>query len=479
MSKKNKLVESITSRDEDFAQWYTDVCLEAGLTDYSSVKGCMILLPDGYAIWERIQEVLDKKFKETSHQNVAMPLFIPESLLAKEEEHVEGFAPEVAWVTHGGDKELEERLAIRPTSETLFCAYYAKAIQSYRDLPKLYNQWVSVVRWEMTTRPFLRTREFYWQEGHTAHADEKSAMEETLNILDVYTHLLEDYLAIPVIRGEKTPKEKFAGAERTFTIEAQMYDGKALQCGTTHYFGTGFAEAFGIQYSDENNELQYVHQSSWGVSTRLIGALIMVHSDDQGLVLPPKIAANQVIVVPVAQEKEGVLDKAYALKDKLSEDFSVLIDASEKSAGWKFSESELKGIPLRIEIGPRDIKNNVCVAVRRDTGEKIKLALDEDLNKNVQALLDDIQDNLFNTAKKRLDERIYDVTTYDEFKETAENKKGFMRAMWCGDQACEDAIKDETTVTSRCIPFDEEKIADTCIYCGKPAKHMVIWGKAY
>ncbi len=480
MSKDKKLVESITSRDVDFAQWYTDVCLQAELTDYSGVKGNMILLPGGFSIWENIQAVMDKKFKETGHENVAMPMFIPESLLQKEKDHVEGFAPEVAWVTHGGDTELEERLAVRPTSEVLFCDYYAKSIRSHRDLPKLYNQWVSVVRWEKTTRPFLRTREFYWQEGHTAHATKEEAMEETLRMLDIYVDTLENYLAIPVIKGLKTDKEKFAGALKTYTMEAQMYDGKALQSGTSHYFGSGFAEAFDIQYSDENNELQYIHQTSWGVSTRLIGALIMVHSDDSGLVLPPKIASKQVVVIPVAQHKEGVLDRAHELKDTLSENFKVIIDDSDKRPGWKYSEYEMKGVPLRIEIGPRDIENNVCVAVRRDTGEKLTLSLDS-INEEVENLLNDIQENLFNAAKERMENRIYDVTDYEDFKTTAEEKPGFIRAMWCGQESCENSIKDETTVTSRCIPFDEEQVrlSDTCVYCGEEAQTMVVWGKAY
>ena len=480
MSKDKKFVESITSRDVDFPQWYTDICLRAELTDYSSVKGCMILLPGGFAIWENIQKGLDKAFKATGHQNVAMPMFIPESLLQKEKDHVEGFAPEVAWVTHGGANELEEKLAVRPTSEVLFCELYSKIVRSYRDLPKKFNQWVSVVRWEKTTRPFLRTREFYWQEGHTVHESEADAMEETLLMLDVYTKFLEEYLAIPVIRGEKTAKEKFAGAEKTFTMEAQMYDGKALQAGTSHYFGTGFAEAFNIQYSDRNNELQYAHQTSWGVSTRLVGGLIMVHSDDSGLVLPPRIAPNQLVVIPIAQHKEGVLDKAYELKEQLENDFSVIIDDTDKSPGWKFSEYEMKGIPLRIEIGPRDIENNVCVIVRRDTREKVTVDLDN-LNSEVTRLLNEIQENLYNTAKERLESRIYDVTSYDEFKDIADNKPGFMRAMWCGKTECEEAIKAETTVTSRCIPFENEqaKLSDKCIYCEETAETMLIWGKAY
>ncbi len=480
MAKEKKLVESITARDVDFTQWYTDVVLKAELTDYSSVKGCMILRPGGYAIWERIQRELDDRFKATGHENVAMPMFIPESLLQKEADHVEGFAPEVAWVTHGGDERLQERLCVRPTSETLFCEHYAKIIQSHRDLPKKYNQWCSVVRWEKTTRPFLRTTEFYWQEGHTAHADEADAMEETLQMLDVYTDFCENVLAIPVIRGQKTDKEKFAGAEKTFTIEAQMHDGKALQSGTTHYFGDGFARAFDIQYSDKDNQLQYVHQTSWGMSTRIIGALIMVHGDDSGLVLPPRIAPTQIAVIPVAQHKEGVLEGATALKEELAQHFSVLLDSSDKMPGWKFSEYEMKGIPLRLEIGPRDLANNSCMAVRRDTGEKIQLSLDG-ITDAVRDLLEDIQQSLFEKAKAQRDERIYDALDYDTFQELIRTKPGFVRAMWCGELACEEKIKEDTGATSRCIPFEEERKlhGDHCVCCGEAAKHEVLWGKAY
>lgn len=481
MAKEKKLVESITSRDADFTQWYTDVVLKAELIDYSSVRGCMILRPAGYAIWERIQTVLDRMFKETGHVNVAMPMFIPESLLEKEKDHVEGFAPEVAWVTMGGEETLQERLCVRPTSETLFCEHYAKVIHSYRDLPKLYNQWCSVVRWEKNTRPFLRTMEFFWQEGHTAHENAEDAMEETLKMLDVYTRFCEDYLAIPVIRGEKTPKEKFAGAEKTYTIEAQMHDGKALQSGTSHYFGDGFAKAFNIQYSDRENNLRYVHQTSWGMSTRIIGALIMVHSDDSGLVLPPKIAPTQIAVIPVAQHKEGVLDEARKLQAKLEEHFTVLLDDSDKSPGWKFSEYEMKGIPLRLELGPRDIASGSCVAVRRDTGEKVSLPL-EGIEERVSELLDEIQNNLFTRAKELRDERIYDAADYESFKKLIAEKPGFVRAMWCGDQACEDKIKEDTTATSRCMPFaseGHEPVSDTCVCCGKKADKLVIWGKAY
>lgn len=479
MGKEKKRVESITPRDEDFGRWYTDVVIQAALVDYSSVKGCLILRPNGWGIWERIQHVLDGMLKATGHQNVAMPMFIPESLLEREKDHVEGFAPEVAWVTHGGDEELEERLCVRPTSETLFCEHYAKIVQSYRDLPILYNQWVSVVRWEKSTRPFLRTREFYWQEGHTVHATEEDAMEETLRMLDVYTDFCENYLAMPVIRGQKTDKEKFAGAQKTYTIEAQMHDGKALQSGTSHYFGDGFARAFGIQYSDQNNELQFAHQTSWGVSTRLIGAIIMVHGDDSGLVLPPKIAPTQIALIPIAFHKEGVLDKAMEVKAQLEKDFTVLMDDSDKMPGWKFAQYEMEGIPLRLELGPRDIESGSCMAVRRDTGEKVSLKL-ENLNAQVQELLDDIQQNLYDRALALRNERIYEVHDYESFVETVENKPGFILAPWCGNQACEDKIKEDTSATSRCIPFDKTLEEGTkCVCCGKEAKHMVYWGKAY
>lgn len=480
MAKEKKLVESITSREADFAQWYTDVVLKAELTDYTSVHGCMILRPAGYAIWERITRELDDRFKASGHVNVAMPMFIPESLLQKEKDHVEGFAPEVAWVTQGGSETLQERLCVRPTSETLFCEHYAKIVQSYRDLPKKYNQWCSVVRWEKTTRPFLRTTEFFWQEGHTAHVDRADAMEETLNILDLYTEFAENVLAIPVIRGEKTEKEKFAGAEKTYTIEAQMHDGKALQSATSHYFGDGFAKAFGIQYTDRENVLQYVHQTSWGMSTRIIGALIMVHGDDSGLVLPPRIAPTQIAIIPVAQHKEGVLEGAQELRAKLAKRFTVLLDDSDKMPGWKFSEYEMKGIPLRLELGPRDLAAGTCMAVRRDTGEKLSLPL-EGIEDKAAELLEDIQNTLYQRALTLRNERIYDVTDYETLKATVAEKPGFVRAMWCGDRACEDKIKEDTGATARCIPFDDEhtRLADTCVCCGKPAEDLVIWGKAY
>ena len=479
MAKEKKLVEEITSMDVDFAQWYTDVVKKAELTDYTSVKGCMVIKPAGYAIWENIQKELDARFKASGVENVYLPMLIPESLLQKEKDHVEGFAPEVAWVTHGGLEPLQERMCIRPTSETLFCDFYAKEIQSYRDLPKVYNQWCSVMRWEKTTRPFLRSREFLWQEGHTAHATAEEAEARTQQMLNVYADFCEEVLAMPVIRGRKTDKEKFAGAEATYTIEALMHDGKALQSGTSHNFGDGFAKAFGIQYTAKDNTLQYVHQTSWGMTTRLIGAIIMVHGDNSGLVLPPRIAPTQVMVIPIAQHKEGVLDKAYELKSALLDaGFKVKVDDSDKSPGWKFSEQEMKGIPVRIEIGPKDIEANQAVIVRRDTREKIVAAIPE-LAAKVGEVLTTMQSDMLERARKHRDSHTYDATTYEEFVKTINEKPGFVRAMWCGDQACEDKIKEDTTATSRCMPFKQDHIADTCVCCGKPAKALVYWGKAY
>ena len=479
MAKEKKLVEEITSMDVDFAQWYTDVVKKAELTDYTSVKGCMVIKPAGYAIWENIQKELDARFKATGVENVYLPMLIPESLLQKEKDHVEGFAPEVAWVTHGGLEPLQERMCIRPTSETLFCDFYAKEVQSYRDLPKVYNQWCSVMRWEKTTRPFLRSREFLWQEGHTAHATAEEAEERTQQMLNVYADFCEEVLAIPVIRGRKTDKEKFAGAIATYTIESLMHDGKALQSGTSHNFGDGFAKAFVIQYTAKDNTLQYVHQTSWGMTTRMIGAIIMVHGDNSGLVLPPRIAPTQVMVIPIAQHKEGVLDKAYELKAALLEaGFKVKVDDSDKSPGWKFSEQEMKGIPVRIEIGPKDIEANQAVIVRRDTREKIVAAIPE-LSEKVREVLDTMQKDMLERARKHRDSHTYDATTYEEFVQTINEKPGFVRAMWCGDQACEDKIKEETTATSRCMPFQQERIAETCVCCGKRAKTLVYWGKAY
>jgi len=477
MADDKKLVEAITSMEADFAQWYTDVVKKAELIEYSSVKGCMILRPTGYAIWEIIQKELDTRFKSTGVENVYMPMFIPESLLNKEKDHVEGFAPEVAWVTHGGSEPLAERMCVRPTSETLFCDFYSKIIQSHRDLPKLYNQWCSVVRWEKTTRPFLRTTEFLWQEGHTAHATAEDAEERTIQMLNLYADFCEQILAIPMVKGKKTDKEKFAGAEATYTIEALMHDGKALQSGTSHNFGDGFAKAFDIQYTDKDNKLKYVHQTSWGMTTRLIGAVIMVHGDNSGLVLPPKVAPVQVMIVPIMQKKEGVLEKADEIK-KLLKDLRVKVDDSDKSPGWKFSEQEMRGIPVRIEIGPKDIEANQAVIVRRDTREKTIVSLDE-IDTKVSEILDNMQKEMLERARAHREAHTTIAKTYDEFKDAVKNRPGFIKAMWCGDEACEIKIKEDTTATSRCMPFEQEEITSTCVCCNKPATKMVYWGKAY
>ncbi|HCT65144.1 MAG TPA: proline--tRNA ligase [Lachnospiraceae bacterium] len=478
MAKDKKLVTAITDMEQDFPQWYTDVVKKADLIDYSSVKGCMIIRPYGYAIWELLQKQLDEIFKSTGHENVYMPMFIPESLLQKEKDHVEGFAPEVAWVTHGGETQLQERLCVRPTSETLFCDHYANIIQSYRDLPKLYNQWCSVVRWEKTTRPFLRTTEFLWQEGHTAHATAEESEAETIKMLNVYSDFCRDILAIPVIKGEKTEKERFAGAKSTYTIESLMHDGKALQSGTSHNFGDGFAKAFGIQYTDKDNKLQYVHQTSWGVTTRLIGAIIMVHGDNSGLVLPPAIAPTQVVIIPIAMHKDGVVEKAQELTSRLSKIARVKSDVSDKAPGWKFSEYEMKGVPIRLEVGPKDIENNQVVLARRDTGEKIIVSMDE-LETKIEELLNAIQANLLVKATQNRNSKTYSATNLADFEKILNETPGFIKAMWCGDKACEDAIKEKTGATSRCIPFEQEEIADTCVCCGKKAKHMLYWGRAY
>ncbi len=474
-----KLVEQITSMDEDFAKWYTDIVKKADLIDYSSVKGCMIIRPYGYAIWENIQKILDTRFKETGVENVYMPMFIPESLLTKEKEHVEGFAPEVAWVTHGGSERLGERLCVRPTSETLFCEHYANIIKSYRDLPKLYNQWCSVVRWEKTTRPFLRSREFLWQEGHTMHRTAEEAEERTVQMLNVYADFFEKDLAMPVIKGQKTDKEKFAGAKATYTVEALMHDGKALQGGTSHNFGSGFAEAFDIQFLDSDNTLKYCHQTSWGVSTRIIGGIIMTHGDDSGLVLPPAVAPIQVVVIPVQQHKEGVIDAAKKLADTLkAAGIRVKLDDSEQSPGWKFSEYEMKGVPLRIEIGPRDIADNKCVIVRRDNRAKSFVSID-DLVREVENGLSDLTKALYEKALAHREERTYSATTLDELVKTANEKSGYIKAMWCGDLECELKLKEEADVSSRCMPFEQENINEKCVCCGRAAKKLVYWGKAY
>ena len=475
---KKKMVDDITPMDVDFAKWYTDIVRKADLADYSSVRGCMIVRPYGTAIWENIHNLLDGMFKETGHENVMMPMFIPESLLQREKDHVEGFAPEVAWVTHGGTEALAERLCVRPTSETLFCEHYAKVIRSYRDLPMLYNQWCSVCRWEKTTRPFLRTTEFWWQEGHTMHETAEEAMRETEQQLDTYARLCEEYLAIPVVKGRKTEKEKFAGAERTYTIEAMMHDGKALQSGTSHYFGDGFARAFDITFQGRDNKPQYPHQTSWGMSTRIIGAIIMTHGDDNGLVLPPAVAPIQAVIVPVAQHKEGVLDAAWALRDRLKAVCRVKVDDSDNSPGWKFAQYEMKGVPLRLEIGPKDIEKNQCVLVRRTDREKLFVSLDN-LEEAIQEQLSIVRQQMFDKALARRESMTYEARTLDELIDIAANKPGLIKAMWCGDEACEQKLKDDAGVSSRCIPFEQERLSDVCVCCGKPAQSMVYWGKAY
>ena len=477
--KDKKLVSEITAMDEDFAKWYTDIVKKADLIDYSSVKGCMIIRPYGYAIWENIQKILDTRFKETGVENVYMPMFIPESLLKKEKDHVEGFAPEVAWVTHGGEEKLTERLCVRPTSETLFCEHYANIIKSYRDLPKVYNQWCSVVRWEKTTRPFLRSREFLWQEGHTMHRTAEEAEARTVQMLNIYADFFEKDLGMPVIRGQKTDKEKFAGAEATYTVEALMHDGKALQGGTSHNFGNGFSKAFDIQFLDSDNQLKYAYETSWGVSTRIIGGIIMTHGDDSGLVLPPSVAPIQVVIVPIQQHKEGVLDVAYNVKDVLTKaGFRVKVDDSEQSPGWKFAEYEMKGVPLRVEIGPRDIAEGKCVIVRRDNREKSFVSLDGIVD-SVKEGLDNLIDALYQKALLNRENRTFTAHTLDELVAIASENNGYIKAMWCGELDCELKLKEVADVSSRCMPFDSEPVGDKCVCCGREAKKLVYWGKAY
>ena len=479
MAKDKKLVEQITSMEEDFAQWYTDVVKKAELIDYTSVKGCMVIKPAGYAIWENIQAELDRRFKETGVENVYLPLFIPENLLRKESELVEGFAPEVAWVTQGGLEPLQERLCVRPTSETLFSDFYKNDVHSYRDLPKVYNQWCSVVRWEKTTRPFLRSREFLWQEGHTVHATFEEAQERTEMMLNVYADFCEQFLAIPVVRGRKTDKEKFAGADATYTIESLMHDGQALQSGTSHNFGDKFAKAYEIQFTDKDNTLKYAYQTSWGMTTRMIGAIIMVHGDNSGLVLPPKVAPVQVMVIPIQQKKEDVLECAAGINDALkAAGIRSKLDDTDKSPGWKFAEQEMRGVPLRIEIGPKDIENGTAVIVRRDNREK-EIAAISDLAQAAARILEQEQADMFERAKAHRDAHTYDAHSPEEFEQIISEKTGFVRAMWCGSRECEDAIKERYGLTSRCIPFAQENLSEKCVCCGKEAKKLVYWGKAY
>lgn len=467
-------VKDITNRDVDFAKWYTDVCKKADLVDYSTVKGSMIIRPLGYAIWEEMQKVLDKKFKETGHENVQMPMFIPESLLNIEKEHVEGFAPEVAWVTYGGKEKLEERMCVRPTSETLFCEHFKKIIRSYKDLPLLYNQWCTIVRWEKTTRPFLRTREILWQEGHTMHATEVEARSETLRMFNIYKEFQEEYLAMPVITGRKTEKEKFAGAEETYTIEAMMYDGYALQNGTSHYFGQHFAQVFGIEFVDKDNKLKTPYQTSWGVSTRMIGGLIMTHSDDYGLVLPPKIAPWKVIIIPIGDVSEELNSLEESLKES---GITYKVDLTDKTPGYKFAEAEVKGYPIRIELGKRDLENNQVTLVRRDTREKIVVDFDEVISK-IKELMDLMQHDMFLKAKARRDSMIYDADNYETLKDIAATKPGFIKINWCGSTECEDKIKADTTLKSRCL-IENEEVTGPCVVCGKVAKTRLYIGRQY
>ena len=480
MGKKNDqaFVQHITARSEDFSQWYTDVVKLADLMDYTPVRGCMAIKPYGYAIWELIQKQLDAEFKRTGHQNVSMPMLIPESLLLKEADHVEGFAPEVAWVTQGGTEPLQERLAVRPTSETIFCTMFAKWVQSWRDLPLKYNQWCSVMRWEKTTRPFLRTAEFLWQEGHTIHATAEEAQEETMQMLGIYRDFCEQILSVPVYCGQKSDKEKFAGALATYSVEAMMQDGKALQSGTSHNFGTNFSVPFEIKFLDKDGTQKYAYETSWGVSTRLIGAIIMTHGDERGLKLPPKIAPYQVVVVPVAAHKEGVLEGAKAVADRLSAaGLRVRFDDRDNvTPGWKFNEWELKGVPVRIEVGPRDLAENKAMVVRRDTFEKASMEL-ADIESTVTALLDEIQANMLSIARDFRDAHTKDVTNLDELGEQVNS--GYARAMWCGEQACEDAIKEKFNASSRCMPFDQTPFGETCVCCGKPAHKVIYFAKAY
>ena len=479
MMKEKEVVKEITNIDEDFARWYTDIVIKADLADYTDTKGCIVIKPYGYAIWENIKEYTDKAFKRTGVKNVYFPLLIPESLLQKEKDHVEGFAPEVAWVTEAGGGELEEKLCIRPTSETIISTMYSKWLKSWRDLPYVYNQWCNVLRWEKETRPFLRSREFLWQEGHTIHETANEAKERTMQMLEVYSDVVENLLAIPVIKGIKTEKEKFAGAEETYTIETMMYDGKALQTATSHYFGQNFTKPFNVKFQNRDGKEEYAYQTSWGITTRLIGAIIMAHGDNRGLKLPPKVAPTQVVVVPVAMHKDGVKEKATELFNNLEKHFRTEIDVREQySPGYKFNDWEMRGVPIRIEIGPRDIENDVCVLVRRDTAEKIVVNLRE-VNTKVAEMLEDIQNNMYKVCKERMEQKTTIAYTLDEFIQKMNTNQGFIKTMWCGDVECENKIKDITAAKSRCMPFTQENLSDKCVCCGKHANKMVVWGRQY
>ncbi len=476
---KNEFVKEITNIEENFTQWYTDVVLKAELADYADTKGCIAIRPYGYAIWENIQNYADKKFKEVGVTNLYMPLLIPENLLSKEKEHVEGFAPEVAWVTIGGEEELEERLCIRPTSETIMSTMYSKWIKSWRDLPLLGNQWCNVLRWEKETRPFLRSREFLWQEGHTIHETAEEAKEFTLKMHDIYADVIENLLAIPVLKGRKTKKEQFAGAEATYTIETLMHDGRALQAGTSHYFGQNFTKPFEIKFQNREGKEEYAYQTSWGISTRLIGALIMAHGDNRGLKLPPRVAPIQAVIVPIAAHKEGVIEKAEELNNSLKNKFRMKLDLRDNySTGFKFNDWEMRGVPVRIEIGPKDIENGQAVLVRRDTLEKEVAKLDN-LDNRLAELLEEIQKNMYNECLKRKNEKTTVAYSLDEILKNLEENQGYVKTMWCGDVECENKIKEVTGAHSRCIPFEQEHLADTCPVCGKKADTMVVWGRQY
>ena len=479
MGKEKGFVEDITNIDENFTQWYTDIVLKAELADYTDTKGCIAIKPYGYAIWENIQKYTDGLFKKTGVKNVYFPILISESLLQKEKDHVEGFAPEVALVTKAGGEELDEAYCIRPTSETMFSNLYSKWLSSWRDLPMVYNQWCNVLRWEKETRPFLRSREFLWQEGHTIHSNSQEAEEKTLQMLDIYTKVIEDLLAIPVLRGRKTPKEQFAGAVATYTVETLMHDGRALQAGTSHYFGQNFTKPFNVKFQNKEGKEEFAYQTSWGISTRLIGALIMAHGDDRGLKLPPKVAPIQAVIVPVAMHKDGVKEAATELFNKLNEKYRMELDVREQySPGYKFNDWEMRGVPVRIELGPRDIENGKCVVVRRDTSEKIELSLDE-IDSKLAEILDNIQLNMFNMCKERNEKRTNTATTLEEFEKVLNENQGYVKTMWCGDIECENKIKELTGAHSRCIPFEQEHIGDKCVCCGKPANTMVVWGRQY
>ena len=479
MSKnEGDFVKEITNIEKNFARWYTDIVLKADLADYTDTKGCIAIKPYGYAIWENIQKYADDKFKKSGVKNIYLPVLIPESLLNKEQEHVEGFAPEVAWVTMGGQEVLEERLCIRPTSETMFSTLYSKWVKSWRDLPMVYNQWCNVLRWEKETRPFLRSREFLWQEGHTIHSTEKEAVERTLQMLEIYADVIENLLAIPVIKGRKTDKEKFAGAIDTYTVETLMHDGRALQAGTSHYLGQNFTKSFNVKFQNKNGEDEFAYQTSWGISTRLIGAVIMAHGDNRGLKLPPRVAPIQAVIVPIAMNKEGVKEKAEELGRLLSEKYRIECDTRDYTPGYKFNDWEMKGVPIRIEIGPRDIENGECVFVRRDTHEKTTIRLDE-IEIKLGEILEQIQENMYNQCKENMKKKTSIAHTLDEFIEKINTNQGFIKTMWCGSQECEDKIKEQTGAHARCIPFKQECVGDKCVVCGKPADTFIIWGRQY